>query len=673
MGSRPSLPAAGQRGPGTGPRISAAARGRVAALIAALAALARPLPAAAIDWLIERPVIDLVSEYEVDAQQRKSLGNPSAFFTHTASSAMVVSTQGWVYHPALVVFTSRFRPELERRNANAKPGVLETSDDLFLGYDLDSTWFQFKPISFGLGATRERETISNRLSPDTKTRRNDYRAFLRLKLDPFPTTVRVTRSESTSTTRYTEESINHEVSLLSRYRDARQRADLRASLSLEERSALEASQIDRSLDSSLRHQLDLSPRATLTSRLRFDHDRAKHDVTQRTFETGSELAVQVRDNLRWRAGVSYQNRISAGFSSKRTVGEGSLSHRLYENLTTRAGFRLSRDRQASGPVSESSGKLDLAYVRRIPWGYVHGSLGRNVILTNDRRDAGLIRVSDESLTLNGTARSFLANLDIEPASIEVTNLAATVRYLEGIDYLVTTRGRRVALTRTVGSAITDGETVLVDYQYAIGAPAKTRLTTDSFGFGLILGQRLFLDYRVMSATESLLSGFDDQLIDDLTRSYSARLDWGISSTQVRYEDIDSVSAPSKEWTVREELNLTPARGLALRSAVQLANSEELDTGNIEDTLQVNATLRWFLGRWPLGRDARLEMTGDLRLIRGDVQSTNDAYLLGTLRWRFGAWKPSIEVRLRRARDNRSRQIFHRNRVLLRVERRLDFR
>ena len=83
-----------------------------------------------------------------------------------------------------------------------------------------------------------------------------------------------------------------------------------------------------------------------------------------------------------------------------------------------------------------------------------------------------IAIFDETLVLNGTDPVALANEFIDTDSIVVKNSTGSQIYVAGLDYRVIVIGTSTSIQRLISGNILDGETVLVDYQYATTGTAE---------------------------------------------------------------------------------------------------------------------------------------------------------------------------------------------------------
>ena len=77
-----------------------------------------------------------------------------------------------------------------------------------------------------------------------------------------------------------------------------------------------------------------------------------------------------------------------------------------------------------------------------------------------------VSVFEEPQTLSSTNPATLNNTNVDASTITVMNASASIFYAEGIDYVVTVSNQFTQLTLTTNSAIAEGSTVYVDYDWA---------------------------------------------------------------------------------------------------------------------------------------------------------------------------------------------------------------
>jgi hypothetical protein len=266
------------------------------------------------------------------------------------------------------------------------------------------------------------------------------------------------------------------------------------------------------------------------------------------------------------------------------------------------------------------------------------NLGFRERIEDDQRTGSIAQVQDEPHTFVGiSTQVFLDNTNVDTTTIIVRDSTGLITYAEGIDYIVDTVGNSTRITRDPLAGIGDNQTVLVDYSYASDPPAKTGLTTISFGTSLYLWEKLTLFYQRSDSTERLISGqHPDELTDDTVQRAGAELKWRWSTSYVEIEDRDTRNTPLERFLVRETLTFRPARNLSYGIGVEYSEVELKDTGEVTEGSGINANLSWNIG--PRGQ---LRARAYDRRTRSTAQRTESKGLIAIYDWWFGAWRPSV--------------------------------
>jgi hypothetical protein len=164
---------------------------------------------------------------------------------------------------------------------------------------------------------------------------------------------------------------------------------------------------------------------------------------------------------------------SDGESSTSNSGFFSLSHRLYESVTTSLGLSGDHSDQEAGERATLGSNLSLAYSKRFP-------LDSRLLIDLDFRhrvedndfDAQQSRVRGEELPITDLSGNFLANRNVNSASIEVFESLSGAPLLEGIDYFFDVIGDRTSINPLPGGSIDPGDVVFVNYVFDLDSSAK---------------------------------------------------------------------------------------------------------------------------------------------------------------------------------------------------------
>ena len=141
---------------------------------------------------------------------------------------------------------------------------------------------------------------------------------------------------------------------------------------------------------------------------------------------------------------------------------------------------------------------------------VNGELQTSYTARLDNRDqiatAPTGAVIGERVVMSGITFVTLAQQHIVASTILVSNVTRTQTYLEGVDYTVTVVGVETRLQRVVGGNIVDGQTVLVDYQYAAGGTFSYRQRDQTLNVNWSYRGVLNTYFRHFESVPTLTSG-----------------------------------------------------------------------------------------------------------------------------------------------------------------------
>lgn len=614
---------------------------------------------------LEWPDVVVESIVEYEDEDRITRGSEFEEKTWTFAEEAEISTRGWVYHPALMIFSLDLTPRFRHQTTDTTGSVAAREDDtIFFGYAFDTTIFQFKPYTLDLSSSRSRSEFDSALSPDSVTETALDRGQLRLRYEPLPTTFTVERRETdfegfntfTDTTLRANATSRHESD----------ESDTRLEIEYSEqgrKSQFSSFDTQRTL-ANASNLYKFGDRVRLWSNAR---------AIQTTSDTRDTINLSLSENLDWEIESNLKNnsRLVVShheddeFFSRTVTGSNILTHRLYENLTTAFSTKASRKDFTNGSGNSYGGALDFSYRRRIPWGYVTLTNGYGAELEDDRTNAAFRDVRDESLSLQGTNLVFLSNEDIDVDTIVVTDLTGLIVFAEGVDYVVAQFGDSVAIQRAgVGSSIPDNSSVLVDYRFQSQGPVKFWTARTHVGGRLDLWNSLRLFYNRTNTEDRLISGTPSgELADDTIQRAGAELTWRWSRTEFEWEDRDTTRAPLTRIRFTEALSFQPWRQLSLGLGASYAETTLKETDDESREYGASATARW----QPF-RHGQFLVRAFSRQTRGDIQETDDIGLDARFRWRYGLWSGTLSYILEREEDLRDDQKRNRQLVLVTVKR-----
>jgi len=600
------------------------------------------------DWpvplLIERPSVALALSGEIDQSTHDISQSRTGRDAYTNELELRIDARGFVYHPALLRYNLRLRPEFRWRDVKAD-GDKSSSDANFLGYGIYTTWLKEKPYTVSLSAERSRMEFSNSLSPPALAENKYYNGSLLLKSAVLPTTIAYYNLETNSTD-FFNQSLTREKGwrLTSSFLAENNKTELNVEQSEYDRSISDSSTTSEQFRALLNNRYRLGDSGDLYSTLRF-LDSSIRDRNTSTTGIRSRLSLDHRKNLSSYYEANFRQTNSENYSNRSTTLSAGLTHHLYENLNTTVNVNGSKSDSAIGALSRYSGKLKLTYTRRIRWGSVRIDFDNQETIRDDQRDATLVNVQDEAYVFEGITTSvILDSAYVDADSIILTDAAGLVVYVLGVDYDVDVLGITTIITRSSFGGIGDDQAVLVSYLFAANPPAKTKISRDSFGVTLYLGEPVQLYYEKSTSDERLIEGTPLEFpLDSVLRRAGAQLSLGRSITRFDYRDMESSRSPRRILSVTETVQFQPRPAVSIQLSGGFSQMELKDTGEILENFAINTGLGW-----RVGRRGRLKASAFLREIRSTFQSQEQKGVTVEYQWRYGAWLARVHLRLHSA-------------------------
>jgi len=197
------------------------------------------------------------------------------------------------------------------------------------------------------------------------------------------------------------------------------------------------------------------------------------DLARDIAEVTPRLRLQHSDAFSTTYSAQYLRESFQQLTTEQWRGDFGLRQQFGDSLTGSLdlyGLRQNLDEHGGGrgggaDTTEWGGNAGLSLSRENPLGRLSGNLtySHTALRTANGRRSGIVIA--EAVTFRDPQPTYLANRDIEPFSILVTDAGRARTYLPGRDYLVVQVGRNTSLARVRSGRIADGQTVLVSYTY----------------------------------------------------------------------------------------------------------------------------------------------------------------------------------------------------------------
>jgi hypothetical protein len=600
---------------------------------------------------IERPRLGLEFSYEYEKEKRSGPVTNRVDTSQTFSETLNIDTRGWVYHPALLVYSLALSPEWEQMRDKSTQNnsiSLDKSTTFLQGYDAEIIFLQHKPYTLNLTGHKTMSTIRNSFTGRTKREEDMFGSTLSLKNKILPTYISYSHRIDKDTGFFRSHRKQNDVSLFTSNAS-------RIGLTRFSSSYLDSTQkIDDSVNDTRKESFDLSNSysfldnniAVLETTMHYDKllDKFSEEELYSIRET---LEIRHKENLRTRYIFSYDDRLTDRYRlnnklRKQTIiGDFSLNHLLYENLSTAISAGVNQSQTSNDEVIDHKARINFGYQRNIPWGNISLTMGQTYRLVDVSKFSGISNVSDEPLSIT-TSDSFLINTDIDISSIVVTDPTGTTIYNETTDYILSTVGPKTSIRCVSGAQFTalecsNGAPVLIDYQYQSGAPFDYSIHAQSYGARLSLWEALNIYYRYDRSQQNFLRGvMPDKLTKDLSHQAGTELKYKWSRTVLRFEDDQSNTLPFEELIVEETITLRPRSYMFMNFILGYGKTSFTDLGETEKFSHMKATIQQIISN-----RLKLSAEGFHRKSYGLRQNTADLGFLLALDWIYRVYDGNI--------------------------------
>lgn len=622
-------------------------------------------------FYIERPKLDLKFSYELENESIMNLDEDREDTVREFREGLGISTKGWLYHPALLSYVLDFDPEWIQTSGNSE--FTGNSGESYLNaYSLDAALLPLKPYTvhfFGKKYQNSfRNTFSERAIIDTDT----YGSRLALKYKTLPTALsysntKVERRGALLSSRdqdifdlaMNHQTLNSFTQLNANYRDI---------LQTNEGDSISIETSNNYLRNTYFLNRDLSKKLLSDIFYNWTHSLDNDDSTSFTssdLRWTEQLQLTHRENLWTNYKLLYQKQqIEDSEIDTKSVG-ASLSHLLYENLTSVIEGEVSRYGFTQTTNNVYTGKLNFQYSRSIPWGMLNLNTGVDPEITRRNANNNDILATTEQHMVTTGGVTFLRQENIDPDSIRVTDTTSTIVYIEDQDYTVEIVGSLIRIRPTLIGNITDGQELLVSYQFASTGEFDDLVLGHSAGISVFLWSTLRLSYDYSRRTQDILSGIEpENLIDDRIQRTQVRLFWKWTDTTVSYDNFEtSLSSSRSTWRINEELKFKPMRSLHLDFSGYVGNTLFKNTDEKEDFNRVATKITWYPAYW-----YRTGLEAYHYQISGNVQDASNSGILAFIDLHYGKWTCNLSYRYLDQTDEISDFDRARQSVLLKITR-----
>lgn len=585
--------------------------------------------------------VDLLARRTSDTLRQA--GQPDLTDTETLFRELLeLSGQAYIGHKNLVDLTGNARLGLEDRILNSDTfGIDDHASDLSWLFDVNAHVLAESRVPFDVYARRDEQFLDREFSTNITSRLFEFGAAASIRSEVAPTTIRLFRSENEQSDQLGQTD----------YALTQNTFALNSNIRIDDGHRVV---VDYALDDVTERQGTL-----------FQDDFIRHDLLiADTLEFGSTKGQTLRSFLRYynQDGRSAQEiarleeqlnlihsrtlesryvatleRVSrAGVDQDSARASALLRHRLFDSLVstgTVGGQWLSSSDGVSNNEWFLQGTLD--YTKKTPGGRINASLGATFRSSSNSTSGGVFTVVDESHVFNDPQPITITRPNVVQGSVVVTAPGGFPTYQEGFDYTIEYFDDRAEIRPIIGRGISDGETVLVDYQYAADAGEDVNslslVATLRYTFteGTFRGLSVFTTLRDQHYSVSSPDPSRFALEGGLDVTVGAEYRRGGFRATAEWQDRNTTTNPYQSTRLRASYDHLFSRGSTLGLDASFDQTDYSEPDNSVTFTRLSA--RWVqrLGSEFEGT-ARLDLRNEDDSLRGDSQGLDQ--ILG-VRWR----------------------------------------
>ena len=556
-----------------------------------------------------------------------------------------LSGEAFVGHENLLDINGRVGFGLEERDLDSDiVGASRNDTDLLILYDVSALVLADGPAPLTLYSRRNQLRLEREFSGTIDSLNTEHGVMMRIKSRSLPTFIHIFRRETDQ---------NDQLGVID-YRIKQDSLSVRTTpvlgddqeLSIEYTLDLVDERQSRFYENSYtRHDAQVlhtikfgeEKEHSLQSIARF-YDESGASALRR-YRLDETLRLEHTERFDTRYDFTFEDAVRGEQWQRYLQGSGQARYKLFDSLI--AIGRLGADRlDISGDFSsrQYSADVDLQYTKRVPLGRLDAALGGGLNRQENSEQGQSVNFNDQQITLNDPTPTIINRRNVVAGSIVVTDALGMRFYIEGIDYTVIVFPSHIEVRRIVGGAITEGETLLVDYTIgpepastieSVNARFAVRYTIEE---GLFNGVSAYLNYiRIDQSVETAdPTQFILEDVKDLRYGLEYRI--GQITLQAERRNHDSTIFPYDMTRLegRYDIRLGPRGSLSAMASHEIS---DYPTNGDQRTLS-RASVR---ARGRLGNDLDLS----LRLIYRDESSRLSNDLTG--------FEQSLEATWRRGR------------------------
>ncbi|MBC8413347.1 hypothetical protein H8E50_06725 [bacterium] len=631
-------------------------------VLLALGCLMPELTEAQVKYIhMERPRFGMNFKYDMDKDERtvRSFTSPSAGkhersdFTET----MRMATNGFIYHPALALYSLEFSPEWDQSRRKVNGAVTGTSQGFAANYAFNTTILQTKPYTFVLGAERIRSTGSSTQSLRNITVRDTYDTAVFLKYPILPTTLRYNHKITTSSGVFDSKRKSNDITLTMLHNKYLGTSNVVASYSDTKELAGPSGASGRSLQARFMNRYGFTEDVDLQSTWSF---------LDSSTTSNKSTVYNIKETVGWKINEKMSSVFDTVYRKSDTTNIQEDTYQARFDLDAKPNKDFSLFYSLSGDMTDAVGRdiqqyttsLNMSYKKPISNGTLSLSSGHNYRMSFRDVTIENTLVENELIRFQRGVPALLINKHIDLSTLQVTYLANTDTtgnqevLVEGVHYSVEKIGNFIRIRRLVGGDQTPGKAapsvtivdpdttnIFVQYTYRGNPSHDFSVYSQSYSITLALWNVWDLSYNFNRSYERFIDGnVPDELQSTERHNIRSRFLWNNSTTVLDYEDIETTGVPEERVRLTETITFqfTPRSFLAVTGNFEKVRQKI--TGDRSDTHGASAMLQQLLSRRLF-----LSANASWRNTSGDNDVSTVKAASAALDWVFRIWSAKLDM------------------------------
>ncbi len=474
-----------------------------------------------------------------------------------------INTQSILLHKnfLLIDLGGAYSPGLKRENYVIAPDRSEnmTSEKLNLGLN----FFNQRPLTFNIYGNYAHKFINRDLTSDIESKQFKYGTNVSFTNEYLPVSVKYLHDNWQQS----------ELQNSRKFKTVRENiaAEFNKSFSKFDETEVKIYYDDISRKyvnsqkiNSYRSSFTLHNRVYLTS----DHYNSMNSYLMYQDQNGNQILnrLQFSENLMLRpieaigvqARYLFNKNNFLSVKSEQNSIFGEVTHHLFQSLDSYVNYEFISHEQSFFDEKVNRGAAGFRYNKLIPTGTLNIAYEFNWRSEDKTSESSRQLIINELVEIRDGQLVLIENPNVIISSIVVKDLTSTIIYQEVLDYLIIERGDFVEILRVPGGQISNGQTVMIDYQfdfrsdYNVEAAGNRISTNVSFLNNLL---NVYFRYNDLSFTSVEGIGFNT-LKYFTQKIYGIKTQYLLINAGVEFEEYSSNITPYRSKRYYIDLNDT---------------------------------------------------------------------------------------------------------------------